>query len=222
MNKALVSFSGGMDSATVLAYMVAAGWDVTAVSFTYGSKHNEHESKAAEAFCRHYNVPRIFIDMAAPFSMFKSDLLKTGGNIPEGHYTDSTMSATVVPGRNIIFFSMLAGLAWSLEARAVACGIHQGDHAIYEDCRPQFYEAMQLAIHHGTGERVELLAPFLKGDKYDILAWGFKNAVPYHLTRTCYKDQPKSCGKCGACQERLEAFTKHNQRDPIPYEGQVD
>ena len=219
MKKAIVSLSGGMDSATVLAKLLDEGYEVECFAFTYGSKHNRYENHAAHLIADHYGI--VFhnpIDLRAVTRYFQSDLLKSGGPIPEGHYTDSTMSATVVPGRNIIFLSIMAGLAWSNGASEIAIGIHQGDHAIYPDCRAEFYTAMNEAIRLGTDGRVEIVAPFLHTDKSGILEWGLAHNVPYHLTRTCYKDQVVSCGKCGSCRERLEAFAAHSALDPIQYE----
>ena len=128
------------------------------------------------------------------------------------------MKATVVPGRNIIFLSILAGLAWSVGAKHIALGIHQGDHAIYADCRQEFFKAMDLALYLGTDRNVEFLAPFLDTDKEGILQWGYQHGVPYHITRTFYKDQPIACGKCGSCCERLSAFDKVGRKDPVEYE----
>jgi len=149
----------------------------------------------------------------------KSDLLKTGGPIPEGHYTDESMSATVVPGRNIIFMSILTSYAWSIGAEKIAIGIHQGDHAIYPDCRPAFLSSMKEAIQFGTDKRVDVIAPFIGFNKIVIVRRGTRIDVPYQLTRTCYKDQEKSCGKCGSCVERLEGFERNEIEDPIQYEG---
>ncbi len=157
------------------------------------------------------------IDLTGVMAGFKSALMKDGGDIPEGHYTDESMSATVVPGRNIIFLSILAGAAWSAGATMIAIGVHKGDHAIYPDCREQFIAAMSTAIFSGTDGRVCVSAPFRDMDKISILKWGLEHDVPYTLTRTCYKDQVVSCGKCGSCVERLEAFELNEIEDPIPY-----
>ena len=216
--KAIVALSGGMDSATVLAWLLDKGYEVYAVTFAYGSKHSSYELKGAQSIIARYRVPRYHFDLGNVFSNFRSDLLKTGGEIPEGHYTDESMKSTVVPGRNIIFTSVLAGLAESLGAKYIALGIHQGDHAIYPDCRIEFHHAMSRAVFIGTGDQVEFLAPFIDTDKEGILKWGMGHDVPYHLTRTCYKDQQLACGKCGSCVERLEAFAKINQEDPVTYE----
>lgn len=217
--KALVSLSGGMDSATMLAVAVSEYDEVKAIGFTYGSKHNPYENEAALNVAAHYGVEFELLDLSSVFSFMESNLLKKGEAIPEGHYQQSNMSLTVVPGRNMIFCSILAGIAWSQGARAVFLGAHSGDHVIYPDCRPEFVLNMAKAVRTGTDYAVDLKAPFLHGSKETILEWGIPNGVPYHLTRTCYKDQKVACGKCGACQERLIAFAHHGVEDPIEYES---
>lgn len=220
----VVSLSGGMDSAVVLASAVedakVSGREVHAISFRYGSKHNRFENAAAEKVASYFGVNFQIKDLSTIFSSFSSNLLMSGGPIPEGHYEAASMSLTVVPGRNIIFGSILAGLAWSLggENSKVWIGVHSGDHAIYEDCRPAFIEAFKQAISSGTGNRVDVVAPFLWGNKTSIIKRGLELGVPFGLTRTCYKDQPIACGKCGSCQERLEAFRNNGIDDPVEYE----
>ena len=216
--KVIMALSGGMDSTTVLARLLDEGNEVLCYGFTYGSKHNFYELAAAQKVADHYNVPFTIIDMGSITKHFKSNLLKSGGDIPEGHYEDESMALTVVPARNIIFLSVMAGLAWSNNAERIAIGIHQGDHAIYADCRNEFYKAMDTAIYLGTDCRVEVVAPFVETDKEGILEWGICHDVPYELTRTCYKDQELSCGKCGSCVERLAAFAAMNTNDPIAYQ----
>lgn len=215
--KIVMALSGGMDSTTMLAHLLSEGHEVSCMIFSYGSKHNSFENRAAIEVANHYNVPWTLISLQNFMANFKSDLLKTGGAIPEGHYTDANMSRTVVPARNIIFLSVLAGQAWSVGASKIAIGIHQGDHAIYEDCRKEFYKAMDTALYLGTGSRVEIIAPFIDLDKSGILDIGLKLGVPYEHTRTCYKDQPQSCGRCGSCVERLSAFHQKGVEDPILY-----
>ena len=215
--KVIVSLSGGMDSTTVLAEAIAEGREVVAVGFTYGSKHNKYENEAARNVAAHYSIPFRLIDFSSIVTGFKSNLLLSGGDIPEGHYEQIEMSDTVVPGRNIIFSAILAGVAWSENAEEIWLGIHSGDHAIYPDCRPEFYSAMDKAIRTGTDDRVRLMAPYLDGNKTTIIKRGLELQVPYHLTRTCYKDQPIACGKCGACNERREAFMNNGVVDPIDY-----
>lgn len=223
-NKKIVvmGLSGGMDSATLAVYYLSLGYQVAPLSFSYGSKHNAYERAAAEQFCAHYGMQLQEVELPFIGQLFKSNLLKTGGDIPEGHYNDASMSLTVVPGRNIIFASILAGYAWSIGAEIIALGVHSGDHAIYEDCRPEFIENMNMAVIAGTGGRVRIEAPFIGENKTSIVQLGTNLGLPYILTRTCYKDQPISCGLCGSCRERLEAFQEAGLVDPIKYEPQPD
>ena len=217
--KVIVSLSGGMDSATVLAEAIARGRKVHTVGFTYGSKHNQYENKAATAIAAHYGVPFKLIDLSGIMAGFKSDLLLSGGDIPEGHYEATSMSRTVVPGRNTIFAAILLGEAQSIGAEEIWLGIHAGDHAIYPDCRPEWLIAMGRVMWEASEGKVGPMTPFLKTNKVGILKRGLELRVPYQLTRTCYKDQPISCGRCGSCQERLEAFRLNQVEDPILYES---
>jgi 7-cyano-7-deazaguanine synthase len=215
---AVVSLSGGIDSATVLAHVLQKETEVRAIGFAYGSKHNEYENKAARAVAEFYGVPFDLVDLSAIGALLKSDLLKSGGNIPEGHYEAESMKATVVPARNMIFASVLAGVAESCGAREVWLGVHAGDHHIYPDCRPDFFFAMWLAVLRGTDKKVSLRAPYLQLTKGEVVFRGLALGVPYNLTRTCYKDQSVACGRCGSCQERLEAFAENKVEDPLQYE----
>lgn len=217
---AVVALSGGMDSATVLGEAISRLGikNVLSVGFYYGSKHNAFENVAAENVADYYGVPFNLIDLSETFKGFSSNLLLSGGEIPEGHYEDKNMSLTVVPGRNIIFASILAGYAWSMGKNSIWLGIHAGDHFIYEDCRPAFYKQMNEAIKAGTGNRVSLYAPFIDDTKVGILRRGLELGVPYELTRTCYKNSPIACGKCGSCQERRAAWKSLGKEDPTVYE----
>ena len=216
--KAIISLSGGMDSATMLAEALEQKRECVAVGFCYGSKHNRFENFKAKQLADYYRVPFQIFNLEGIFSLFKSDLLLSGGEIPEGHYEDKSMSRTIVPGRNLIFISILAGLAQSINASVIWLGIHSGDHAIYPDCRPDFFYDARSVISKSTEGKVLLYAPYLDTNKIGILRIGTKLGVPYQLTRTCYKDQEFACGKCGSCQERLEAFKANNIKDPISYE----
>ena len=226
--KVVLALSGGMDSTTLLGYYLENMYTVYPVTFLYGSKHNEYEKQAVRDIIDYYNQKLFACNLPAmdhhfitlDFNLFESNLLKSGGDIPEGHYEDTSMKKTVVPGRNMIFASILAGYAESIKANLVGLGVHNGDHAIYPDCRKEFIMAMNTAVYLSSDGIIEIDSPFIKMDKYNILKLGYLNptATPYHLTRTCYKDQTNSCGKCGSCTERLEAFSKLNLVDPIHYD----
>lgn len=223
--KYLISLSGGLDSAVLLGQLVTSGpvrsgyrpADLTAVAFTYGSKHNALENRASQAVAAHYGVPWRLVDLTAAFAPFKSDLLLSGGAVPEGHYEAESMRRTVVPCRNLIFLSLLGGLAESAGAAEVYIGAHAGDHHIYPDCRPEFLTAARQAVRLATDGAVTVLAPFTGMTKGDIVRLGLSLGVPLHLTRTCYTDGEVACGRCGSCQERLEAFAQCDAVDPVPY-----
>ena len=226
-DKVIMGLSGGMDSATLLGYYLDKHYEVHCCLFTYGSKHNKYENQAAENIINYYideHGCSIYVhkfDLSNLFLPGASNLLKSGGEIPEGHYNDETMKLTVVPGRNMIFISIMASLAESLGAKTIALGVHSGDHHIYPDCRPEFIHLANLAVLSSTEGKVMISTPFLNDDKAGILHRGyfdFNYKVPYNLTRTCYKDQSLSCGKCGSCRERLEAFHNLGIDDPIEYE----
>lgn len=216
--RGVISLSGGMDSTTLLAHLRDQGHEMLALMFTYGSKHNLYEENAAFDVASYYGVPIQIVDLTKTFAPFRSDLLLSGGDIPEGHYEDSNMQRTVVPGRNLIFTAVAAGYAESIGAQFVALGIHSGDHAIYPDCRPEFYKSARETVRNSSDGKVGLLAPFLNMHKGQIVTMGCRLNVPYHVTRTCYKNQEIACGRCGSCQERLEAFRFVGAPDPIQYE----
>lgn len=224
-SKIVIGLSGGMDSTTLLASLLNNGHEVHCCIFDYGSKHSQYEIEAARNVILFYQkiyptkITSSFFDLKKTFTDFNSNLLKSGGEIPEGHFESEPMKKTVVPGRNLIMSSIMLGLAESIGAKKVALGVHAGDHAIYPDCRSIFIESLERTASLSTDGKVSITTPFLYSNKIGILQKGFqlKPEVPYDLTRTCYKDQEVACGKCGSCQERLEAFEIIQETDPIEY-----
>ena len=222
MIKTLVVLSGGMDSAT-LFYECLRNTDrevVGAINFYYGSKHNVMERECARTLCKINNVPLTEINLEFINEHFKSDLLQSGGEVPEGHYADENMKKTVVPFRNGIMLAISAGLAESIEADEIALGSHLGDHDIYPDCRQDFTTAIRAAIELGTWSNVKLFTPFVDMglNKTDIAERGTELGVPFEYTYTCYKGLKRHCGKCGSCTERKEAFRDAGVVDPTLYE----
>ena len=215
--KVLVLVSGGMDSVTALyearqKYAVLGG-----LSFAYGSKHNHRELPCAAWHCRQLGIPHRRIELSFVGELFKSDLLKTGGAIPDGHYAEPTMKRTVVPFRNGIMLAVAAGYAESIGARGLVIAAHAGDHAIYPDCREDFMRPMAEAIRRGTYAGIELLRPFIGFTKAVIAARGHQLGVDFARTWSCYKGGKLHCGTCGTCVERREAFLVAGRPDPTRY-----
>jgi 7-cyano-7-deazaguanine synthase len=216
--KVVVIFSGGMDSFTVLNLAVKQGLEVFALSFNYGQRHKKELDYAALA-CKALNVHHKIVDISAINQLIGGSSLTSDIEVAEGHYEEESMKSTVVPNRNMILLSMAVGYAVSIDANKVYYGAHSGDHAIYPDCRPEFVHKMNDVCAIANYEAVEIVTPYLDVSKTAILTAGLKMGLDYNLSWTCYNGREKACGKCGACQERLEAFTENGVTDPLEYEG---
>lgn len=213
----VVLCSGGMDSVAALYWARARHAVVAVVSFDYGAKHNPRElpfaaEHAARLGVRHEVVKLDFVDR-----LFASDLLVSGGDIPDGHYEAENMKRTVVPFRNAVMLSIATGFAESVGAEGLVIAAHGGDHAIYPDCREDFMRAMGDAMRLGTYAGIELLRPFIAMDKAGIAAEGAALGVDFARTWSCYKGGAVHCGACGTCVERREAFVVSGIQDPTTY-----
>lgn len=234
-----LSFSGGLDSTTLLACLLDQGYKVHPVFFDYGSTHNQWELNSA---CRVFHFyqqkygPELLADLcivplhkAEIWNPNSSALLQNSSmEIPDANYQqEGSLASTVVPGRNLIMASILAAKA---EAHArvngfdkthtrvgVALATHAGDHALYPDCRPEFSRMLSEVIAESSSDCVVVHLPFINSSKEHIVSVGLALQVPYELTRSCYKAQHLSCGKCGTCQERLQAFAGCGHTDPVEY-----
>jgi 7-cyano-7-deazaguanine synthase len=215
--KVVVIFSGGMDSFTVLNKTIKNGDDVYALSFNYGQRHVK-ELESAREICAKLNIPHKIVDISAINQIIGGSSLTDDIDVPEGHYEAENMKQTIVPNRNMILLSMAVGYAVSIEAEKVYYGAHSGDHAIYPDCRPEFVDKMNAVCQIANYEAVEIVTPYLYESKIAILSDGLAMGLDYSDTWTCYNGREKACGKCGACQERLEAFKLNDAVDPLTYE----
>ena len=247
MKQAVLSLSGGMDSSTLLIHLLAHGYKVTALSFDYGQKHRVELERAQQLVDYLNNPGKTFKDRAIwePItyqvikldgltSLLNSALVSGGDEVPEGHYEEDNMKATVVPNRNKIFSSITQAVALSIANKTespvkIAMGIHAGDHAIYPDCRQEFRDADYKAFCEGNWEasRVSYYTPYLEGDKYDILkdgesccgALGIDFDEVYKRTNTSYKPTAEGLSdyKSASSVERIEAFLKLGRKDPVVY-----
>ena len=236
--QAVLSLSGGMDSSTVLLHLLANDYEVTALSFDYGQKHNVELERAAELIQylaeNGHSVKYQRITLQGLVSLLNSNLVKGGEDVPEGHYEEENMKDTVVPNRNKMFSSIIQAVALSVANAkdcpvAIAMGIHAGDHAIYPDCRQEFRDADYKAFTEGNwdADKVEYYTPYLNGDKFDILKdgevccekLGLDFDEVYKRTNTSYKPTAEGLSdyKSASSVERIEAFLKLGRKDPVVY-----
>ena len=240
--QAVLSLSGGMDSSTVLLHLLAKGYEVTALSFDYGQKHNVELERAAELIQylaeNGHPVKYQRITLQGLVSLLNSNLVKGGEDVPEGHYEEENMKDTVVPNRNKMFSSIIQAVALSVANAkdcpvAIAMGIHAGDHAIYPDCRQEFRDADDNAFRLGNWEadKVGYFTPYLETDKLGILKdgqelvkeLGINFEDVYKRTNTSYKPFPSgnSDYKSASSVERIEAFISLGVDDPVQYEDET-
>jgi len=215
--KVVVLCSGGMDSVTALHWARHEHDVRAAVSFDYGAKHNHREIPFAREHAAAMGVRHEVMALDFVGRLFASDLLKGGGEVPDGHYEETIMKQTVVPFRNAIMLSIACGFTESAGAEGLVIAAHGGDHAIYPDCREEFMHAMGEAMRLGTYAGVQLLRPFIAMTKGQIAAEGARRGVDFARTWSCYKGGAIHCGTCGTCVERREAFMQAGLADPTEY-----
>lgn len=216
MKDCLLVLSGGLDSTTMLYEYQSR--IAKAVSFHYGSNHNDKEIACAALHCKRLGIEHQVIRLPFFKDVLHSSLLSGANAIPEGHYADENMHSTVVPFRNGIMLSIAAAMAEDSGLQYVMLANHSGDHAIYPDCRPEFVGAMSKAIEAGTYNGVQLWAPYTNITKADICRHGKALGIDYSETWSCYKGEDKHCGRCGTCVERREALAAAGINDTTEYQ----
>jgi len=221
--KAVVLLSGGLDSATTLAWAVREkGWQCTTLAFDYGQRHRiELEASAAISD----------VHGAADHRVIKVDLGVIGGSaltsdldVPKDAADDGDIPVTYVPARNLVFLSLAAGLAETVGATKIVIGANIVDYSGYPDCRPEFLNSFAKTALLGTkagseGRDMEVVAPLISLDKSEIIAMGLELGVDYSLTRSCYDpdEQGMPCGHCDSCHFRRVGFETLGKSDPLPY-----
>lgn len=222
--KALVLFSGGVDSTTCLGLAVDRyGKDnVVALSVSYGQKHTK-EIEAADKITKYYGVEHISLDLAKIFAYSDCSLLAhSKEEIPHESYaeqlekTQGEAVSTYVPFRNGLFLASAASIAISKHCGVIYYGAHADDAAgnAYPDCSQEFHEAMRQAIYLGSGKEVMIEAPFVHLNKAEVVKAGLALNVPYEYTWSCYEGDKEPCGVCGTCLDRAEAFRRNGVEDP--------
>ncbi len=222
--KALVLFSGGVDSTTCLAIAIDkyGADEVLALSVSYGQKHDK-ELQAAKKIAAHYGVRFMQLDLAKIFEDSNCSLLQgADADIPKESYSDQLKESdgkpvsTYVPFRNGLFLSAAASVALSHDCTEIYYGAHSDDAAgnAYPDCSAEFNESINRAIYLGSGGQLTVIAPFIGMNKAQVVAEGLRLHVPYELTWSCYEGGEKPCGVCGTCRDRAEAFRANGIADP--------
>ena len=212
--RAVIIYSGGLDSTTLLYWIISQGYEVSALSIEYGQKHKK-EIEFAKAHCKKLGIPHRIINLDSLNPIFNKSSLIGSDNIADGSYAEENMSSTVVANRNMIFLSIAIADAISEDADTVFYGAHGGDHDVYPDCRPAFVDAMKKAAEVCHYYPIRIETPFVNKSKAEIVRIGMDLKVDYSLTWSCYKGESEPCGTCGTCVEREEAFLKNGITDPL-------
>ena len=225
--KALVLFSGGLDSSVCLGLAVRkyGADEVLALSIFYGQKHKK-ELEASERVADFYGVKRMTLDLGEIFKDSACSLLESSDEeIPHEDYseqlkkTDGAPVSTYVPFRNGLFLSCAASIALSKGCEVVYYGAHSDDAAgsAYPDTSSEFNKAITDALYIGSGNALKVEAPFINKTKTDVVAEGVRTGVPFELTWSCYEGHDKACGVCATCLDRLKAFKENGLKDPVEY-----
>ena len=223
--KAMVLFSGGVDSTTCLALAIErfGKENVVPLSIIYGQKH-EKEIESAKKVLEYYGMEGITIDLTPIFANSNCSLLKgSTKEVPKQSYEeqqkegDGTPVSTYVPFRNGLFLSTASSLALSKDCSYIYYGAHKDDAvgSAYPDCSEVFYRAMNEAIYEGSGRAICIEAPFINKNKAEIVKVGLELGVPYEYTWSCYEGKEHPCKQCGTCIDRQKAFLANGIQDPL-------
>ena len=225
MKKAVVLLSGGLDSSTCMAIAKREGYELYALSFEYGQRH-DRELESARAIARHFGAKEHMILRLELNRIGGSALTDENIDVPENrdeeHMADE-IPVTYVPARNTILLSYALAYAEVKDVDAIYIGANALDYSGYPDCRPEYYSAFEEVARLGTkrgveGRPIEIKYPLIEMSKADIIRTGMELGVPYELTWSCYKGGEKACGVCDSCRLRLKGFREAGYEDPLDYE----
>lgn len=216
--KAVVLFSGGLDSTTCLYWALSQGYTCETLTVTYGQRH-AREIKSAEKIAAGLGIKTHFLDVKLPWitGCSLTNFAQELPNVPVEKITAGGIPSTYVPGRNLLFLSLAGSLADSIDADAIIAGPNAVDFSGYPDCTPEFYKAAAAALNHGTKKGVtdglEVLAPLMYLSKADIVRLAADLNVPFELTWSCYAGGDKPCGTCDSCKLRARGFEEAGVKD---------
>jgi 7-cyano-7-deazaguanine synthase len=224
--KAVVLLSGGLDSTTTLAIAKVQGFDVHAMTFRYGQRHEAEIEASRRVASRLGVVEHVVVEI--DLRMFGGSALTADIAVPKGRAPSDMgqgIPITYVPARNTIFLSFALAWAEVLKSQDIFIGVNALDYSGYPDCRPEFIEAFETLANRATklgteeGRRFHVHAPLMRMHKGEIVALGANLGVDYSLTTSCYDPDASgaACGRCDACQLRRRGFAEAGIPDPTKY-----
>ncbi len=220
--KALILYSGGLDSTTVLHHALSKEYHCTALTIDYNQRHS-YEVKSSQKYLAQENIDSL---------IFKIDLSQIGGSaltdnelkVPIEHQPG--IPITYVPARNTIFLSIASAYAEKLSISEIFIGVNQIDYSGYPDCRPEFVDSIQKTINLGTkvgvnGNSILINAPLINMSKREIIRYGIELGIDYSRTVSCYQldSEGRACGECDSCKFRKEGFKLAGIKDPTRYKN---
>ena len=220
--KALILFSGGLDSTTVLHHAITKGYDCISLTIDYNQRHS-YEIESSQKYLKNLKLKGY---------VFKIDLTQIGGSA----LTDNAINVptemnigipvTYVPARNTIFLSIASAYAEKIGIDQIFIGVNQIDYSGYPDCRPDFIDSFKTTINLGTktgvdGKQLEIHTPLINMSKKDIIKYGHDMGIDYSQTVSCYQldNNGNACGHCDACKLRKEGFLLAGLDDPTAYKN---
>jgi len=210
MKKAIILFSSGLDSTTVLYYALSKGYKCHCLIFDYGQRHKK-EIKSAVKIAKFNKVDFKIIKLSLPWS--HNALTDKKISVPQRQTVAKDIPVTYVPGRNTLFLSYGLSYAESINAASIFIGANALDYSGYPDCRPEFIKAYN-ALLKSLGLKIKVLAPLVSMTKAQIIKLGTKLKVPYRYTWSCYNGLKNPCGKCDSCKLRAKGFKEAGLKDP--------
>lgn len=220
-DRAVVLVSGGMDSATAVFEALDQGYDPYFLHTSYGQQTETKEHECAKQLAEEVDAADfLHTETSHLTAIGESSLTDDETDVNDADLASDEIPSSYVPFRNANLLAMAVSYAEANDCTAVFIGAHSEDYSGYPDCRPEFFDAFQRVINLGTKPEtnLDLVAPFVKWSKTDIVEHGVELGVPYAITWSCYRAEAPACGTCDACAFRLQAFQRAGVHDPIGYE----
>ncbi len=218
---AVVTLSGGMDSAVCTGLAFEMGFEVAALHLNYGQRTQDKELRAFNDLCSLYRIQKkLVVDISYLTSIGGSSLTDHSIAVEKNFHSEVEIPKTYVPFRDANILAIATSWAEVLNANAIFIGAVQEDGSGYPDCREVFFQAFQQTISTGTKPEtvIQILTPLLHLNKKEIVLTGDSIGVPFHLTWSCYEHSEKACGECDSCRLRLRGFREASLKDPIEYQ----